>query len=220
MTASIRRGIGVEQVAADPLSPIDGLLEAYRAYAEGTEARNNFRFEDAGKFLHQAVAIDPGFAEAHLELAAVSKLPRSSGTQRRSTCENRDEHRAPLWAERRERSRCYRFSRRVRTRISPDAARALDQLVRQFPDADVAYDLAAQMYHPVFGALPSVDKALDFGKAGVAALPFSTVRTPSRTNDALCRRPEVSMLCANSRPTRGLRRASLSRSPVWLSPIR
>ena len=177
LAASIRRGIGVEQIAADRgITDVStASLEAYRAYAEGTEARNNFRFEDAGKFLDQAVAIDPGFAEAHLELAAVSNAvgrPDSGMAHLRKATEHRDR------LGERERLLLRIESARANKDFS-QAARALDQLVGQFPDADVAYDLAAQLYHPVFGALPSVDKALEFGKAGVTALPLSTVARQS-----------------------------------------
>jgi tetratricopeptide (TPR) repeat protein len=173
LTTSIREGIGF----ADARS-VRGVadvsttsLEAYRAFAEGVEAANNYRFEDARKSLDRAVSIDPAFAEAHLELAnATNALGR------------RD-----LWVEhlRKASDHSDRLSDRDRLllRIESaragqnfvESARALDQLIAEFPDSDAAYDMAAQLYHPVVGALPSVDKALAFGKAGVTALPLSTV---------------------------------------------
>ncbi len=173
LTASIRAGIGIEEVpSVRGVAEVSATsLEAYRAFAEGVEARNNYRFEDAQKSLDRAVSIDPRFAEAHLELVLVAQglgLRDLRVEHLRKAAEHRD-----------------RLSERERllldveaARVSGNfvaAARALDDLTAKFPDVDAAYDIAVQLYHPVFGALPSVEKTLAFGKAGVTALPSSSV---------------------------------------------
>jgi len=173
LTASIRKSVGIAETiairsVADVSTPS---LEAYRAFAEGLEARNNFRFEDAQTFLDRAVAIDPRFAEAHLQLAFVAQgLGRQD--RRIEHLRKATEHRARL--SERERLLLQIEFARASGNFS-EAARALDDLLAKFPDVDAAYDIAVQLYHPVVGALPSVEKSLAIGKAGVAALPLSPV---------------------------------------------
>ncbi len=63
-------------------------LEAYRLYSEGVDACLNVRWDDALKLLDEAIAIDPGFAEAYLQLASVRTARGSPATRdARSICE-------------------------------------------------------------------------------------------------------------------------------------
>jgi len=173
LTASIRRGVGIAQ--SESVRGVADVsttsLEAYRAYAQGLAARTSYRFDDARTSFERAVSIDPRFAEAHLELAIVtSALGRED--LRLAHLGKATEHRDRL--SERERLMLRIESARARQEFG-EAGRALDELIAKFPDVDDAYDIAVQLYHPVFGQLPSAEKALAFGSAGVMALPLSTV---------------------------------------------
>ncbi len=57
--------------------------------------------------------------------------------------------------------------------IPQRAARAVDELIEKFPDADQAYGIAAQLYAPVTGLVHDPEKWLTTSAAGAAALPRS-----------------------------------------------
>ncbi|HEY7817881.1 MAG TPA: winged helix-turn-helix domain-containing protein, partial [Vicinamibacteria bacterium] len=61
----------------EPIPPLREMtttsLEAFRRYNEGLEARQNLRLPDAHRLFEEAVAIDPGFALAYLELQEIAR---------------------------------------------------------------------------------------------------------------------------------------------------
>lgn len=170
LSARIRAGIGFGGAPSVPgvAEVSTASLEAYRLYSQGSEARANGRNEDAQRLLDQAVAIDPKFAEAYIELAAVSG-PRRLPIARRGYL-------------RKAAALAHRLSERQRLVLQvmlarddgnfEEAARLLDELVKAFPDTDRAYLIGFRLYLRL-GPLQDPDKLLAITAAGVKALPAS-----------------------------------------------
>ena len=170
LSARIRAGIGFGGAPGVPgvADVSTASLEAYRLYSQGSEARANGRNEDAQRLLEQAVAIDPNFAEAYLELAAVSG-PRRLAIARRDYL-------------RKAAAMAHRLSERQRLVLQvmlarddgnfEEAARLLDELIKAFPDTDQAYLMGFRLYLRL-GPLQDPDKLLAITAAGVKALPAS-----------------------------------------------
>jgi serine/threonine protein kinase/tetratricopeptide (TPR) repeat protein len=168
LATRIRTGIGFgDSVDLRRITDVSSTsIAAYRLYARGLDASVNLRWTEAVRFLEQAIAIDPGFAEAHLRLApAYGGLGQPAAADRalRTAFAHAD-----------------RLSERHRlllaVQLESDAAtkaRLLDDLLARFPDIEEAYLLAAQLYDPVAGALPNARKQLAVIRAGVEVLPAS-----------------------------------------------
>jgi len=170
LSARIRAGIGfggatnVRGVADVSTAS----LEAYRLYSQGSDARVNGRLDDAQRLLDEAVAIDPNFADAYLELAALSG-PLGRPIARRDYL-------------RKAAAMAHRLSERQRLILQvmlsrddgnfEEAARLLDELVNAFPDTDQAYIMGFRLYLPL-GPLQDPDKLLAITAAGARALPAS-----------------------------------------------
>ena len=144
-------------------------LEAFRLYSQGMDALVNTRMDDAQELLERAVAIDPTFADAYLQLAKSSNFRGLLGLQRdylRKAAEHADRlgerQRLILEAE-----------SALAAGDSATAVRAVDELIDKFPDADLAYGIAAQLYAPVTGLVGDPVKLLTTTAAGAAALPNS-----------------------------------------------
>ncbi|HJS73737.1 MAG TPA: hypothetical protein VJ921_05580, partial [Vicinamibacteria bacterium] len=77
LTHWVRDSVGAGPPKAPaPIPPLREMtttsLEAFRLYSEGLEARRHLRVADAREKLTQAVALDPGFALAYLELQEIA----------------------------------------------------------------------------------------------------------------------------------------------------
>jgi DNA-binding winged helix-turn-helix (wHTH) protein/tetratricopeptide (TPR) repeat protein len=81
----------------EPIPPLREMtttsLEAFRRYNEGLEARQNLRLPDAHRLFEEAVAIDPGFALAYLELQEIARWRQDEAGYQRArekTLEHQD----------------------------------------------------------------------------------------------------------------------------------
>ncbi len=173
LAARIRDGIGFRDATSiRRVSDVSTTsLEAFRLYSQGVDALFNSRMDDAEELLERAVAIDPTFADAYVQLADASMFRGFVGLQReylRKAAEHADRlgerHRLILEA--------------VSARAEGDSAttaRAIDELIEKFPDTDQAYALAASLYAPVTGVVYDPAKWLTTSAAGAAALPRSSL---------------------------------------------
>ena len=84
LAARIRDGIGFRDAAGiRKVSDVStSSLEAFQLYSQAVDALINTRMDDAEKLLERAVAIDPGFADAYLQLADASNFRGFLGLQR------------------------------------------------------------------------------------------------------------------------------------------
>ena len=144
-------------------------LEAYRLYSEAVHAQINTRWDDAQGLLERAVAIDPEFADAYLQLAFVNFFRQNPGL-RQQYLREAAEHIDRLG----ERQRLL-----LEIEVARDAgkfveaARSLDTLIATFPDVEDAYRIAFHLYDPVLGGVHDPQKLLTITAAGAARLPTS-----------------------------------------------
>jgi eukaryotic-like serine/threonine-protein kinase len=146
-------------------------LEAYRFYSEGLTAYNNTRASDARNLFEKAVAIDPTFAQAYVHLALVSDHDGMTSDVDRYAAKAA-EHADRLD----ERQRL--LLRAVVARSagkSEEALQAINEVIGKYPDTEEAYAIACRIYQPVVGPLQNPAKYLAVTKAGVEALPSSTL---------------------------------------------
>ncbi len=98
LTQWVRDSVSAGPVKApDPIRPLREMtttsLEAFRLYSEGLEARRHLRMGDAQKLLNEAVALDPAFALAYLELQELALWQddeKSYQSLRAKTLENQE----------------------------------------------------------------------------------------------------------------------------------
>jgi eukaryotic-like serine/threonine-protein kinase len=137
--------------------------EAYRLYSEGYKAARLLRRPEAAKLLQQAVAIDPTFAAAWLELSRVSGSlddRASEARARQKVVEN-----------------IGRLSERQRWSVeAQEAMRAghdekgieiLERLIARYPDQENAYTMLGSIYR----SKGDVAKSIEVAQRGVKALP-------------------------------------------------
>jgi serine/threonine protein kinase/tetratricopeptide (TPR) repeat protein/TolB-like protein len=137
--------------------------EAYRLYTEGFKAARLLRRPEAAKLLQQAVAIDPTFAAAWLELSRVSASLDDRATEaraRQKVLENID-----------------RLSERQRAGVeAQEAMRAghdeqgieiLEKLIARYPDQEDAYNMLIGVYR----AKGDSAKSIEIGQRAITALP-------------------------------------------------
>ncbi len=173
LAAQIRDGIGFRDATnIRGVADVSSMsLEAYRLYSQGVEAYLSVRPEDAQRVLEQAVAIDPTFAEAYLQLAFVSEFLGRPGA-RAEYLRKAAEHSARLG----DRQRLLAQAEAAREAgHSVEAARLLDALIAGFPDFENAYPSLILLYEPIKGALDDPEKYVMTAAAGVEALPLSPV---------------------------------------------
>jgi tetratricopeptide (TPR) repeat protein/TolB-like protein len=142
-------------------------IPAYHLYAKGLDASVNLRWGEAIPLMEQAIALDPTFAEAHLQLAsAYAGLGRMSA--RDQALRNASVHAAKLS----ERNRLLLAVRReMPSGGNPSRqAQLLDELLSRFPDVEEAYPIASFLYDPVSGALPNLEKLLTITRTGATVL--------------------------------------------------
>ena len=173
LAAQIRDGIGFRDATGiRKVSDVSTTsLEAFQLYSQAVDALFNTRMDDAQKLLERAVAIDPTFADAYLQLADASNFRGLLGLQR-EYLRKAAEHADRLG----ERQRLILAAQSARAAgDSVAAARAVDELIAKFPDTDQAYGIACQLYAPVTGLIHDPEKLLTISAAGAAALPKSMV---------------------------------------------
>jgi len=144
-------------------------LEAYRLYSEGVDACLNIRWVDAQRLLDQAIAIDPGFAEAHLQLAHVATA-RGMRVARQEYLRKAAQY-ADRLSERQRRFLNLQLERTVGD--GQKARQLLDEYIADFPDVEESYSIATSMYNPGAGGTFDPRKVLSITAAGVKALPAS-----------------------------------------------
>jgi tetratricopeptide (TPR) repeat protein len=159
-------GTGIRSVADVSTSSLD----AYRLYAQGIDAYAQWRFDEAEDMLKKALAVDPDFAEAYLQLSSIALI-------RSRTVERAEYLRAATkWSGRlSERNRLYLefLVAREEEQIGK-AASLIVELLDKFPDFEDAYPFVAMLDNmgeqPVLGN----EKTLAIARTGVATLPQST----------------------------------------------
>ena len=172
LATRIRAGIGFgDAVDLRRITDVStSSMAAYRLYARGLDASVNLRWTEAVTWLEQAIAIDPAFAEAHLQLAtAYSGLGQIVNRDR--ALQRAAAHTAKL-------SDRHRLLLAVALEADPHGnarrrAELLDELLSRFPDVAEAYPVAFELYHPVSGAFPNLEKLLAIAKTGATVLPAS-----------------------------------------------
>jgi tetratricopeptide (TPR) repeat protein/predicted Ser/Thr protein kinase len=166
LAAHIRAGVGLRDASSirRVADVSTSSLDAFRLYSHGTEAFVNARAGDARAAFEEAVRIDPTFAEAHLQLAAVSAFEGQPQLRREYL------EKASRYADRLSESR--RLF--MQTQIARDAgrtmeaARLIDELIAKFPETEDAYTSAGLIYG---GDLRDNAKVLELMRTGVRALP-------------------------------------------------
>ncbi len=144
-------------------------LEAYRLYSEGVDACLNIRWVDAQRLLESALAIDPGFAEAYLQLAVVA-ASRGSRNAQQEYLRNAAQYAGRLSEQQR------RFLDLQLARLTGQPAkviRLLDEFLRDYPTVEEAYGVANSVYNPVYSGVFDPEKGVSIGELGVRALPAS-----------------------------------------------
>jgi eukaryotic-like serine/threonine-protein kinase len=144
-------------------------LEAYRLYSEGVDACNNIRWADAFKLLEAAVAIDPGFAEAYLQLSVVA-VSRGMLASRVEYLRKAEQYADRLSEQQR------RFLELQLARGSGQPAkviRLLDEFLADYPTVEDAYGVINSLYSPVLSGVFDPEKAISIGEMGVKVLPAS-----------------------------------------------
>ncbi|HEV8210348.1 MAG TPA: protein kinase [Vicinamibacterales bacterium] len=145
VAARIVKGIGVDAAAADTHAIADMTtpsVQAFRLYSEALVARKNLRMADARELLEKAVALDPGFALAYLDLSTATALLKDDAAARK--------YRA-LALEHLERlpPRQQMLVQLTTSRTSGDAHKAIDigeRLTTQFPDEAEGFHMLAHAY--------------------------------------------------------------------------
>jgi tetratricopeptide (TPR) repeat protein/TolB-like protein/predicted Ser/Thr protein kinase len=139
--------------------------EAYKLYSEGQRAVERLRQPEARKLLEAAVAIDPTFAAAWLELAAVAGGMDDRGAEvryRQKVVENIDRLT--------ERQRLLFEASELGRSGKPEAAiPTLEKALEKYPDEETAYMGLMGIYRNS----GDLQKALDVGQRAVKALPES-----------------------------------------------
>jgi serine/threonine-protein kinase len=144
-------------------------LEAYRLYSEGVDACLNVRWADAHVLLQQAIVIDPGFAEAYLQLAIVA-MSRGAQASRREYLQKAAQYADRLSTQQR------RFLELQLARGIGQPAKVmtlLDAFIADYPTVEEAYGVATSLYNPLLGGVFDPDKMVSVAGHGVKALPAS-----------------------------------------------
>jgi tetratricopeptide (TPR) repeat protein len=143
-------------------------VEAYRLYAQGVDAYDHLRMQDARRLLSEAVRLDPSFASANLHLGLLTYY------------DGREADRQRYFAEAAKRGD--RLSERQRLLLQghlaydagndAESARILDEIVARYPEFEDAYPSVLGLYAPL-KVLHDSDKQLAILARGVQALPRS-----------------------------------------------
>ena len=173
LASRIRDGVGLRDAAsvrgvAAVSSPS---LDAYRLFAQGTEAYQHARVEDATRLLEEAVRVDPEFSAAYLYLGFANYFSGSNADRQRHFAKA-SEHMDRLS----ERQRLLLRAELARDAgKGADAERLLDQLFTEFPDWHDGYATALELYAPITGLVYNPEKRLAILRRGVDAQPASAL---------------------------------------------
>ncbi len=152
----------------NPIPPLREMtttsLEAFRLYNEGLQARRHLRLSDARRLLTEAVAIDPSFALANLELQEIARWQQDEpGYQ--SLRAKTLEHQERLPPQKRMMLEAVEIWK-------TDPARAeqiLRDVIERSPEEEDAYLQLAHLYRSNY----QVDESLAVLESGVVAAPQS-----------------------------------------------
>jgi tetratricopeptide (TPR) repeat protein len=127
------------------------------------------RWADAHQLLQQAIAIDPGFAEAYLQLAIVA-MSRGAQAARREYLQKAAQYADRLSTQQRR----FLELQLARGIGQPEKVMALlDAFVADYPTVEEAYGVSNSLYNPVLGGIFDPDKMVRVAEQGVKALPAS-----------------------------------------------
>jgi tetratricopeptide (TPR) repeat protein len=119
--------------------------------------------------LQQAIVIDPGFAEAYLQLAIVA-MSRGAQASRREYLQKAAQYADRLSTQQR------RFLELQLARGIGQPAKVmtlLDAFIADYPTVEEAYGVATSLYNPLLGGVFDPDKMVSVAGHGVKALPAS-----------------------------------------------
>jgi TolB-like protein/tRNA A-37 threonylcarbamoyl transferase component Bud32/Tfp pilus assembly protein PilF len=171
LTARIRAAAGfADSGAVKRVADVSSSsLEAYRLYSEGVDACLNMRWSDAYQQLEAAIAIDPTFAEAYLQLAVVASS-HGSPIARQEYMRKAAEYADRLGPQQK---RFLEIQLVRRTGDPARVARLLDAFLADYPLVEEAYSVATSVYNPLLGGFYDPGKMLAITERGVKALPVS-----------------------------------------------
>ncbi len=199
LASRIRDGVGVRDAAsvrgvAAVSSPS---LDAYRLFAQGTEAYQHARVEDATRLLEEAVRADPEFSAVYLYLGFANYFSGSNADRQRHFAKA-SEHMDRLS----ERQRLLLRAELARDAgMGADAERLLDQLFTEFPDWHDGYATALELDAPITGLVYNPEKRLAIFRRGVDAQPASALpRTPMAMRSS--KKAASRRLSSSSKPMR------------------
>jgi tetratricopeptide (TPR) repeat protein len=138
-------------------------VEAYRLYSEALVARKNLRTADARELLEKAVALDPGFALAYMDLAIATNLLKDDAATRRYEA-------AALEHVDRLPPRQRLLVELTTARTAGESRKAVgfgERLVEQFPDEGEGFHMLAHAY----GDLNDSAQSLRTWEAAIRVLP-------------------------------------------------
>ncbi len=169
LTRWVRDTVSAEPVKARaPIPPLREMtttsLEAFRLYSEGLEARRHLRVSDARRLLNEAVALDPGFALAYLELQELAlwqQDEKSYQSLRAKTLEHQD--RLPP------QKRMMLEAVEIWKKDPMRAEQILREVIERSPDEEDAYLQLAHLYRSNY----QVEESLAILERGVVAAPQS-----------------------------------------------
>jgi TolB-like protein/tetratricopeptide (TPR) repeat protein len=168
LTMRIRTAAGFSNADVRRVAEVSSSsLEAYRLYSDGVDACLNMRWGDAIRLLEEAVTIDPAFAEAYVQLAAI-RMAHESATTREEYLRKAAQYADRLSTQQR------RFLEIQLARGNPIKVEGLlDAFIRDYPHVAEAYSHATSLYNPVLGGFYKLDKLLSIADGGVKTMPAS-----------------------------------------------
>ncbi|MFC1852578.1 protein kinase [candidate division CSSED10-310 bacterium] len=178
LTDRIRKSLSLTGVPDSGIAEVTtNSIKAYRLYNEGLQARTNYRWWDALKLFQEAVALDPSFAMAHVELANIAQefLKKSELREkyRRNALDNlkRLPKRQQLLVQG---FYSQKHSHGPYAILSPQERKQTEQFlldfIEQYPDMEDTYNRLAYIYMVEFG---QPDRALKVLEQGMEQLPYS-----------------------------------------------
>jgi adenylate cyclase len=169
LTRWVRDTVSVEATPSpSPIPPLREMttnsLEAFRLYNDGLQARRHLRVGDARKLLTEAVALDPGFALAHLELQEIARWQQDEQGYQSSRAKTL-EHQERLPPQKRMLLEAVEIWKKEPAR----AERILRDVIERNPEEEDAYLQLSFLYRSNY----QVDESLSVLERGVLAAPQS-----------------------------------------------
>lgn len=169
LTRWVRDTVRVEETPSpSPIPPLREMttnsLEAFRLYNDGLQARRHLRVGDARKLLTEAVALDPGFALAHLELQEIARWQQDEQGYQSSRAKIL-EHQERLPPQKRMLLEAVEIWKKDPAR----AEQILREVIERSPEEEDAYLQLAFLYRSNYQA----DDSLAVLERGIVAAPKS-----------------------------------------------